>query len=584
MQVTYSVSLRPPEHLLEVTARVTGAGTTPLRAIIPTWVPGAYAFLRYARNVYALRVTNGAGQALDCRRDGLTAWVVDAPGAETVFHYTVHLYEPAWSELHGFVEHDTAVLLGTNYLHFPAHTGPVEVQYTPPPGWMMHHPAGATALGTNHHRYPSFHALLDAPVTLGRFERLTRMCHGTPFHFVFLNRAVGFDAQVERFMDDAMKLVETCHAVFGHFPFEHYSFVCSFAPQHHWGLEHRASTMVAFGEHGLIDPVERMRAMRLITHELFHAWNVCSLKPREFLLPDLEHGSFTDLLWVAEGLTRYYEYLLPVRAGVMTPEELLSNVLNYFTHLRWLPAYQHVTAQDSSRATFMNHHRYPGSPNASVDYYDVGMLIAFDLDVCLLGQSPPRGLDSEFAEFYRTHVKDGFTHAQWMDFFGGRTPALKDVLTRDVTTAGGLGTLGALEALGFSVVEEPVPVLGVTLAEDKGPAILNVFEGSAAALCGLAPGDVLERVDGFPFSLKALRYTLDQKRALTLTVRRGHAWHTFQVTPGTRSAVTQLRFTGSDAHRARLQQWLRRPDFSPASGATISITPYDNFHGVHTLL
>ena len=83
--------------------------------------------------------------------------------------------------------------------------------------------------------------------------------------------------------------------------------------------------MVAFGEHGLIDAAERRRALRLVAHELFHAWNVCSLRPAEFMLPDLENGSFTDLLWVAEGLTRYYEYVLPVRAGEMPVEDFLKN-------------------------------------------------------------------------------------------------------------------------------------------------------------------------------------------------------------------------------------------------------------------
>ena len=63
--------------------------------------------------------------------------------------------------------------------------------------------------------------------------------------------------------------------------------------------------------------------------------------------------------------------------------DLLSNVVNYLRTMNPHPAYERVSAADSSRASFLNHNRYPGSVNNTIDYYDKGMLIAFDVDAAL---------------------------------------------------------------------------------------------------------------------------------------------------------------------------------------------------------
>jgi len=65
---------------------------------------------------------------------------------------------------------------------------------------------------------------------------------------------------------------------------------------------------------------------------------------------------------------------------VCSTEQFFSSVINYYRQLCTTPAYERVSAIDSSLATFVNHSKYAGRCNDSIDYYDKGMLIAFDLD------------------------------------------------------------------------------------------------------------------------------------------------------------------------------------------------------------
>jgi predicted metalloprotease with PDZ domain len=68
--------------------------------------------------------------------------------------------------------------------------------------------------------------------------------------------------------------------------------------------------------------------LKFIGHEYFHNYNVKRIRPFELGPFDYQKGNRTNLLWVSEGLTVYYEYLIVKRAGLMTEDELLKSLEN----------------------------------------------------------------------------------------------------------------------------------------------------------------------------------------------------------------------------------------------------------------
>jgi predicted metalloprotease with PDZ domain len=291
-------------------------------------------------------------------------------------------------------------------------------------------------------------------------------------------------------------------------------------------------------------------------------------------------GQFPDALWVAEGFTRWYEFLLCARAGELSPKRLLANVVNYHRHLTALPAYARVSAADSSRATFLNHHRFPGAVNASIDYYDKGLLIAFDLDAALRLEAGTT-LDAEFRRFYEafTASETGFTSHDAVRFFGERSPALRAMLEREVDGPGGLSTLLLLEALGFEVVAGERKVLGVVL---KDASVADVPDDGPAARAGLTAGDELLRVGAFPFHAKVLAYETATADVVRLGVRRGARLLELEVRPEARPETTGLRWRGTREQLDRLRTWIGELDLTP--GEAIDLGPYDNFHGIQKVV
>jgi hypothetical protein len=234
---------------------------------------------------------------------------------------------------------------------------------------------------------------------MGNYDRYERVVAGTPFYFVFVDHGVGFEAKVQGFVDQLAAIAKVYHRMFRSFPFEDYTFVMSLNPQASWGLEHLTSTMCGLGPDIFTDPDQYAIGVRVCAHELFHAWNVRRLRPSPLLqvAEQLTSGSFTEGLWIAEGFTRYYEFLSCTRIGVYSPDQFFSAVVGYLEHLRVVPAYERVSGVDSSLTTYLNHSpKYSGRPANCIDYYDKGMLIAFDIDATLRLGSSEQSLDHAF--------------------------------------------------------------------------------------------------------------------------------------------------------------------------------------------
>lgn len=581
--VDYRVRVRPAQHQFDVTLTIPTASTSPLKLSIPTWVPGAYGFMKYGRDLFSVSARAvSTGESLRVRREGWSSYVVDGSSGGVEVTYSAGAYDPAWGELAGIVDSHQAVLLGTRYLFLEEHAGPCRVTYELPDDWPLHHPAGAKRLNATTFEYPSYAALLDTPVTAGAFEARARTSHGVPFHHVFLDRTVGFDHKVESFIDAVMKITEECHALFGSFPFESYTFIYTFNPQAQWGLEHTHATMIALDPNTLIDSAAWFDGIRVAAHELFHAWNVCRLKPVPLMQPDFTKGSFIDGLWVSEGFTRYYEFLLSVRAGELSPEAFLANVVNYYRHLIAVPASRRVSAEESSYATFLNHGSYPGSVNATIDYYDIGMLIAFNLDAAarLAGVTT---LDEIFRGFYEAYRDRGFTTADVKAFFGRAHAPLAELITAEVESVGQPGTVEYLRRLGFEATFEEAMSLGLVLHENKGPAIANVLDDGPASRTGLAAGDEILALNGFPYSLKALCWLVQHESAFELKVKRGARMLDLHMEPEKTRVLKSIQWRGSDADLERLRRWMGRPDLVFPKDP-LPLEPHHNFHGIQTVI
>jgi predicted metalloprotease with PDZ domain len=585
--VRYRVTVSPARHELAVTMTVPpGLGGTPLRLGSPTWVPGDYSFDAYGRDVYCVEAADDDGAPLAVRREGWQGYAIQRAGGSVVIRYRAYCAAWDFSDACGIIGDRAGVVTGARYLFVDVYAGPCEVTYEVPAGWALHHPSGAQQVSALTWKYPSYEILLDTPVCLGGFELVTTHVRGTAFHHVFFDDEQGEAASRQAFIDLVNSVADRFHTMFGSFPFEDYTFVFGCNSKADWGLEHLTSTMIGVGPNVFTDAQVRANGVRASAHELFHAWNVRRLRPAPLNHLDLATGDFTDGLWVAEGFTRYYEFLTCTRTGLYDPEKFFSTIVNYYRHLAVRPAYDRVSAVDSSLASYLNHlKKYPGRINNSIDYYDKGMLIAFGADAALGVEKSGTTLDEAFASFYAQFVGRGagYSSEDVRDFFDKVHPGLGARMYREATQVASLDVVGHLHRLGFSVEEQSVRYLGLVLADDTGPAVGGVLDTGPAGATGIAPEDVVTAIDGLPFDRQALTRAIANQSTVALTVARGNQTLTYQIVVGTRPQIGRLRWTGDDGQARLIANWLEQK-FDPAPGHCFALDFYANFHGVETVL
>ena len=586
--VRYRVAVDPVRHELHVTMTITGlVANGVVRAASPTWVPGDYSFETFGRDVFAVKARDtSTGAQLEVRRSGWQAYDIDGGTGSLEITYTAYCTSWDRSEACGILGDTNGVLTGARYLRLPDYDGEYEVEYDLPPGWAIHHPSGPVRLAETTWRYASYEILLDTPVCIGAFDLVSRDINGTPIHYVFLDRAIRSASQVDHFVDQVDATVRTFYEMFKSFPFDDYTFVCSLNPNAEWGLEHLTSTMVGLGPDVFTDSDQHAIGVRVCAHEFFHAWNVRRLRPAPLNHLDFERGNFTEGLWVAEGFTRYYEFLSCTRIGVYSPQQFLSAIVNYYRHLAALPAYQRVSPIDSSLSTFLNHDdKYPGRVNDAIDYYDAGMVIAFGIDATLRSQTPDASLDSAFAAFYDRFVGHGpgYTPHDLCDFLDSVHRGVGQQTLREASQAGALSLADQLRMLGFEVHDESVPYLGLVLLGDTGPAIYGVLDTSPAGRSGIAPEDVITAVNGYPFELKGLQWVIAHEPEVTIDVMRGNQPRSYKIQAGQRDQIGRLTWAGTDEQAQRIAAWTRQP-FAPAQGEPMPLDFYENFHGIETVV
>src|SRR6201999_3777529 len=169
-----------------------------------------------------------------------------------------------------------------------------------------------------------------------------------------------------------------------------YVFMLNVVDDGYGGLEHRRSTALICARrdlprHGSARKAEGYTTLLgLISHEYFHTWNVKRLRPAEFARYDYGRENYTELLWLFEGFTSYYDDLLLRRAGRIADAGYLRLLNKTINQVLQTPGRQVQSVADASFDAWVKYYRQDEqTPNSTVSYYTKGALVALCFDLTL---------------------------------------------------------------------------------------------------------------------------------------------------------------------------------------------------------
>ena len=556
-EIGFTVSMpRPDTHLFQVEMRVRAAGGASLPAqldlVIPVWTPGSYLVREFARHVQDFAARGAAGRELAWRKVNKNTWRVEtAGGREAAVSYAVYANELSvrtneLNDRHAFWNNAALLMYPEGHLRAPS-----TVRVVPFGNWKIATGLPAVAGQRDAFRAESFDALYDSPFLVSDFRVLSFDVRNVP-HRVVIDGEGNYDP--ERVRRDVQKIVEAAAAMMGELPYRDYTFLLMLHPTAGGGLEHRNSTALIFRRFNFRPESAYQDFLSLVAHEHFHAWNVKVIRPDALGPFDYTAENYTRLLWVAEGVTSYYDNLLVRRAGLMTDRDYLRLLATTIRTIQNTPGRAHQSVEESSFDAWIEYYRPDENTiNSAVSYYDKGALVALLLDMEIRRRTNGtkslddvmRQLFNEFAKRNRNYTPEDFQRAA--EQVAGSS--LEEFFRRYVRGREELDYNAALSAVGLQLLttagdaarpqqQQQRAHLGANLRQDGDSlTVTNVPAGTPAYDQGLYAADQIVAVDGSRASLTFLNARLEEKRPgdeLRLSVFRSDELRTLTIKLGGR--------------------------------------------------
>lgn len=544
-EISYTVSMSKPwTHLLEVEMRVVfDKPQKNVEIVMPVWTPGSYLVREYARHVQDFSARNASGAELKWAKANKNSWRIDPNGArEVIVRYNVYSNELTvrTNELnsqHAFFN-STALLM-----HPRGHiNAPSTVTVIPYGNWKVATGLRKVAGKENTFRAENFDILYDSPFEVSDFKEISFEVLGKMHRYVITGDG-NYDLQ--KLATDTAKIIEESHKIFGELPYEDYLFIVN--TRGRGGLEHLNSTALQWTRNGFTGS-NYIGFLSLVAHEFFHLWNVKRIKPDALGPFDYENENYTNLLWVAEGLTSYYESVLLRRAGLISDREFFSIKASAIQALQERPGRFQTSLEESSFDAWIKYYRQDeNSVNNQISYYDKGEIVGFLLDVEIRGRSNGkhsmddvfRELNVEFAKKNRNFTPSDFKRI--CEKYAGSS--LNDFFAKYVEGREELDYDSVLNRIGLQLITHnanlpEIPFFGADVTQQgERLNVARVLAGSPAQNGGLNFNDQIVAFDGLRASQQAWQAFLNEKKPgdkVRLTIFRFDEIKELEVTLGGR--------------------------------------------------
>jgi predicted metalloprotease with PDZ domain len=539
----------------------------PLVLLYPRWLPGHHS-PNGPIDMFAGLVIRAKGEPVPWTRDlvDVFAFHVDVPEGASSLDLDFQYLSPVEAKEGRIVMTPVIVNLEWNaVVLYPAGYFTRRITVNPsvtlPTEWKM-----GTALeidsensGATTFKSVPLNTLVDSPIFAGKyFERFDLDPGGkTLVHLnVVADQPDELKASAEQ-LRAHRDLVQQAYKLFGSHHYDHYEFLLGLSDHMGGiGLEHHRSSENATTPKYFKDWDKTLAGRHLLAHEYTHSWNGKFRRPADLWTPNYNVPMRDSLLWVYEGQTEYWGFVLASRSGLWTKQQGLDAIADQAATFANRAGRKWRSLEDTVNDPIIAERRpIPWrSWQRGEDYYGEGMLVWLDADTLIREKTDgKKSLDDVARDFFGvndgsyvtvTYTFDDIVKAlngvlpyDWSGFLKARLDA-PDAAPLDGLTRGGYKLVYTNTASEyFKSLERARKVdnlsysLGM-IVDHKG-AVTDVAWDGPAYKAGITVGSEIVAVNGTAFdpdNLKdAITEAKDGTAPIDLLLKRGDNYSTVSV-------------------------------------------------------
>lgn len=531
MNITYNLEMEEPHtHFFKVTMDITDFTDNTMLITMPAWTPGSYEIVDFARHVRNVEAINKNGETLEVSKRDKSTWKVEC-GENREVSVKYEVYADKLSVHTSHLDSSHGYLNGTSvFMYIEGYKDQTsELLIRPYKDWKIS--TGLEKVGENRFRAINYDILVDCPIEIGNHRSLFFSVDGKEHEIAVYGSG---NEDEDKLVNDFNKIVESFRDVFKGLPYRRYVFIIHLLPENEngGGLEHLNSTTIDI-DRFIFSPKSRYNLfLSVVSHEFFHLWNVKRIRPIELGPFNYKQENYTTLLWMAEGFTNFYGWMILYRSGLIDQKEYFKHLAESIKMYELQPGAKKVSVSDSSFDSWIKLYKpTANNVNSYVSYYLKGELVGLLLHLRIIElTNAQKSLDDLYRFLNEKFKKDGKGYSE-KDIVN----ALKDVTGQDFTDFFNdyvrnpgkldfdreLKKLGQVIKRGYNKVDDVEPetkaYLGVLVRPTGGKFVVDsVLEGSPAYEYGLNAKDEILAINNFRFSERFLKNIREEYKKLKM--------------------------------------------------------------------
>ncbi len=498
--------------------------------LYPKWLPGKHGPRGEIEKLAGLQI-RANGKRVEWKRDPVDvfAFHIDVPAGAKKLDLEFQFISATVPDQGRIVMTPNVMSLQFNSMSlYPAgyftRRIPIKASVKYPDGWTAASGLPSKATGSVYsYDKTDYDTLVDSPAIAGRYYRAFELSPRVTLDIV-ADSAEELDAKPEQ-IEAFKRLVDQAVKNFGSQQYDHYHFLFSISDTLGGiGLEHHRSTEIG-GRPGFFAKWDENSGGRnVFPHEYTHSWDGKYRRGADLWTPDFRTPMRGSLLWVYEGQTQFWGYVLQARSGLVSKADTLEAYASIMASLDNRPAREWRPMGDTTNDPVITPRAPKGwvSWQRSEDYYNEGLLIWMEVDSILREQSKgTRSIDDFAQAFFKGRDGDygevTYTFDDVVRTLEGIQPGYdwRKLLDERVNKVSTRAPLSGFERNGYKLIYNDTPNktgrgpftdLAYSLGLVLGPrGISSVAWDSPAFNAGMDLGDEIVAVNGMAYSSDRLK-------------------------------------------------------------------------------
>jgi predicted metalloprotease with PDZ domain len=564
-----SVDATDVAHRIFRVHEVVPAQPGPLTLLYPQWLPGNHSPTGPIDKLAGL-VVSANGKALPWQRDTLNVYAfhVEVPQGASSVEVDFQFLSPQST-------HEGRVVMTPEMLNLQWNANTLypagyysrrimtEASVKFPAGWQFGSALEMASRDgdTVNFKPITYNDLVDSPIYAGKYFKRVDLDPGAkaPVHMDIVADAPKYLEITPAQLKAHQNLVQQMYKLYGAHHYDHYDFLFSLSDKMSGnGLEHHRSSEDGVGTSYFTEWDKNAVMRDLLPHEFNHSWDGKYRRPADLWTPNFNVAMQDSLLWVYEGQTQFWGYVMAARSGLWTEDQardMLAFVAATYDRGRpglasWRSIQDTTNDPIIAQRAPLPYRNYQGSE----DYYSAGQMIWLDVDAKLRELSQGKHSIDDFGKTFfgmdnGSFVTNTYTFDDVVKTLNGIEPF--DWASYLRSRLDGHGSLiGGIDGHGWKLVytDQPSPAVkavearrhfadltySLGLSVGKDGAIGDVLWDGPAFKAGISPSMTVIAVNGHDYDADALKDAVtaaakDNSQSIELLVKDFDQYKTIRI-------------------------------------------------------